>query len=908
MLKPFLKLILILFTTIGFSQVQISGIVKDSIGNPLELANVIAVNQTTKAIESYNITTNKGTYKLNLAKNTTYKLNVSFLGMKTLQSEITTQESPIVKDFVLTTDNTSLEVVELTYKIPLKIKGDTLIYDADSFKNTSDKKLEDVLKRLPGVEVTKNGTIKVEGKEVKTIKVEGKRFFDGSTKLATKNIPAKVLDKIQVLKNQDEIRQLSGVRDNSENVAINIKLKEGKKNFWFGDIETGGGYDERYMVHPNLFYYSPKKSINVISDFNNTGEAPLSASDLSRFSARTNQIHYKSGTNFNVEAGDGPTLSLRDNKAKSIETKFVGANLNFSPNASIDISGLAIYSGTNTNTLDSSFRQYLQTASMSTTPDDELTTNNSYQETDTGIFKLSLDYIPNSKNQLAYKGFARVSNQELNKSFFSSVLQNIDEKNRQKPYKITQGIDYYYTLNDHNIFALESQLLLQKEDPFYNATIEQPNLFLFADNLGLDSNQTVYNINLEELVKTNKLDAKLDYWYVINRKSNINISLGALFSEQKFSSSIFQILDDNSINDLNSSDPNTTNNVTYNFNNVYLGIHYRLKVGAFTFAPGFSLHNYNAKNIQFDTETENVFTKLLPDFNFKVRLKSTENIRFNYRMLTNFADVNKLAEGIVMNSYNVLYQGNGSLSNTLSHNLSLSYTNQINMLSRYRFTTIDAQVQYNKTADAFRNQIASQGVLQVSSPINSNFEDESLTSSLRLTRGLWKLKAEASGVFSYAKFNQIFNSLVSRNETFTQSYNLALKTTFYSFRGENIPNFEVGYNYIINDYMQGVGNTKFFTDRLYTTLDASFLKAFTFKADYSYYNYRNQAKRLNRYSFLNAFLSYQKKDSNWEYKLSATNLLDTKSINNDSTNEFFTSTNQFFVQPRYVIFSLKYNL
>ena len=99
--------------------------------------------------------------------------------------------------------------------------------------------------------------------------VEGKDFFDGDTKLATKNIPADALDKVQVLKNYDEVGQLRNVRSNEDNIAINIKLKEGKKNFWFGEVTAGVGPDERYIAHPKLFYYSPKGSINIITDFNN---------------------------------------------------------------------------------------------------------------------------------------------------------------------------------------------------------------------------------------------------------------------------------------------------------------------------------------------------------------------------------------------------------------------------------------------------------------------------------------------------------------------------------------------------------------------------------------------------------------------------------------------------------------
>ena len=109
--------------------------------------------------------------------------------------------------------------------MPVTIRGDTLIYNADSFKNGTERKLEDVLKKLPGVEINDDGQIEVEGKIVAKVMVEGKEFFDGDSKLATKNIPANAVDKVQVLKTYSEVGQLSGVTNNQDNIAINIKLK-----------------------------------------------------------------------------------------------------------------------------------------------------------------------------------------------------------------------------------------------------------------------------------------------------------------------------------------------------------------------------------------------------------------------------------------------------------------------------------------------------------------------------------------------------------------------------------------------------------------------------------------------------------------------------------------------------------
>jgi len=209
--------------------------VKDSIGQPLELANVIAINQATKTLQSYGITDQLGSYTLSLSKNATYSVQVSYIGMKTFTEEVSTLDSDISKDFVLQTDN-ALEAVELTYEMPVTIKGDTLIYNADAFKNGSERKLEDVLEKLPGVEINEDGQIEVEGNVVNKLMVNGKDFFDGDTKLATKNIPSNAVDKVEVLRNFSEVGQLRRVTNNQDNVAINIKLKEGKENFWFGNV------------------------------------------------------------------------------------------------------------------------------------------------------------------------------------------------------------------------------------------------------------------------------------------------------------------------------------------------------------------------------------------------------------------------------------------------------------------------------------------------------------------------------------------------------------------------------------------------------------------------------------------------------------------------------------------------
>lgn len=898
-MKRIITIALLLVASLSFAQIKVEGVVKDSIGNPLELANVIAINQDTKALDSYGITNDQGRYKLNLKSNSKYNIQVSYIGMKSATEGLQTKNSDIKKDFTLQQDK-SLDAVELTYEMPVSVKGDTLVYNTDSFKRESDKKLEDVLKRLPGVEITEEGKIEVEGKEVSKVMVEGKDFFDGDTKLATKNIPADALDKVQVLKNYDEVGQLRGVRSNEDNIAINIKLKEGKKNFWFGEITAGVGPDERYLVHPKLFYYSPKYSINIITDMNNIGEIPFTRRDYFNFTGGFRGVNRSSGTGFNVSSSDMGFLTMQNNRAKSIDTKFGAANFSYSPKKTWDLSGFAIYSGTRTDMQQNSNRQYIQNEGGEVNINQiEDTQSETHQKSDLGLFKLSSSYKPNANNHFDYDIFGRVSKQSEFQDFYSSVLNDVDEVQEQNPFSINQNVNYYYTLNQKNIFAFEAQHLWQDEDPFYNAALSQKDLFQFSDVLGLEPNQEGYNVAQDKRVKTNKLDAKLDYWYVLNQKSNINFTLGTMFSRQDFNSEIFQILDNGARYELEDAQANVENDVKYNFSDIYLGVHYRLKTGKFTITPGFSVHSYSTKNVQLGTELKDDFFRVLPDLNVRIQLKKSENINLSYSMQTNFTDINQLAEGLVFNNYNSLFQGNRTLENALSHNINLSYFS----FNMFNYTNVFGFVNYSKRMDQVRTNVNPSSIFQVSSPFNSNFADESVTANGRFERTFGKLKASLGGTFNYSKFNQIVNDERSINESFTQSYRARFSTNF-----RNAPNFEVGYNLSINDYEQGAGRSKFYTHSPFANVDVYFLKSFTFKADYSYFNYRNETETINNYSFLDASLAYQKKDSRWEYTIGVTNILDTKSLNQDNSSVGLISTSEYFIQPRYAVLSVKYDL
>jgi len=917
-MKHVITAILLLVVSATFSQVKIEGIVKDSIGNPLELANVIAINQQTSKLKSYGITNDQGRYKLTLEKNTDYKVQVSYIGMKTSDASISTKEADISRDFTLENDN-ALDEIELIYEMPVTVKGDTLIYNADSFNKGTERKLEDVLKNLPGVEINADGQIEVEGKVVSKVMVEGKDFFDGDSKLATKNIPANAVDKVQVLKNHAEVGQLSGVQNNQDNIAINIKLKEGKDAFWFGTVTAGAGVADDnglYLAQPKLFYYSPKYSVNVIGDINNIGELAFTRRDYFNFAGGFNRPSQTSGTNLNLSDNGLDFLSLQNNRAKEINARFGAANFSYSPNDKLDLSGFGIYTGNKIRLQENSNVIYND-------PElgipDESTESNTTQRSDLGMLKLSAKYKPNASNQLDYEILGRMSQETQEQNVFSTVIGGIAQNEETNPFSLNQNLNYYYTLNENNIFAFEATHLLKDEDPFYNALLandptnnaDMPNdpYDDTAEDLGMDQNQFIYDLSQNKRVKSNQLDAKLDYWNVLNNKSNINVTFGTILSNQKFNSDIFQTLDDGSIFNNQPVNYDPENDINYTFTDLYVGLHYQLKAGIFTFTPGLSAHAYSAKNEQFGVEYKDNFFRVLPDFNTRIQFKKSETLTFNYRMQTQFTDVNQLAEGLVLNRYNSFFTGNQELESSLAHNLSLMYFS----FNMFNYTNVFARVNYTKNIDRIRtaSQFQSGSVINVGTPFNSNFADESFSANGRFQRAFGKLRATAQANFSYAKFNQFISTrdnpgelTRSVNENYNQSYTASLRSNY-----REAPNFEVSYTYGIQDNDQGTRRTKFYTNAPKLEFDALIWKAFTLKSSYEYNVLSDETGKINSFDFWDASLAYRKDaDAKWEFEMKATNLLNTKSQSQTNAGSLSVSTNDYYIQPRFVTLRVIYNL
>ena len=887
-------LLLLLLPLHIFSQSSLSGSIKDASGYPIMGANVIAVNNETNILDGFGISNENGYFSINLKNGTEFNIKITFIGFKPVEFN-TTLNSDTVKDFVLEEQSEALDAVEIVYEMPVEIRGDTIVYSADAFNTGTEKKLADVLKNLPGVEVNEDGRIEVEGQEVRKIQIEGKDFFDGDTKLAAQNLPAKAVGKIEVLRNFTEVGQLSGVQNNEDNFAINIRLREGKDKFWFGEILAGTGPDNIHLVAPKIFYYAPKFNFSVLANSNDIGQPPLSRRDFYRFSGGFGNLNSRTGTSINIGSDLAGIGSLNNNRAKSIDSKLTATNFSVNNDKGLEISGFTVHSSTINELEEQIDRTYVATNAV------ENTSEFSLQENDLELYKFSLEYEPSEILQLEYNILFNKSNQYENNDLTSMygrvgnrLEETLDITRSQKPQSLNQEFKLYFTLNEDHIFSFEAQHLDQEENPF-NRAIRDRNPFTRL--IPFSSSQNKYDITQERMVHTGKLEAKLDYYYLLNDVSNINISLGVTDVNQDFNSSFYQILDNGPSLDFNDAIYN--NDVKFDFSDAYVALNYRLRTGIFTFDPGFTLHFYNTKNTQLGSSFERSMSDVRPNLRINLQFKKTESLRFTFRKNTQFTDVNNLAEGYVFNNYNSIFKGNRELESAVVNTYNLNYRS----INQFTFTNIFANASYSKRSNSIQSRANIAGINAIRTSINSVFPRETYSVSGRIDKRFKNFKLNAGTRFNYSDFTNVINDVSVGSNSLTQNYSASIETNF-----RDKPNIELGYKYNINRYDNGTNENKFITESPFAQIDAYFGKGFVFTAEYSFNSYKNETQTLNKFRFLDADLSYNKEGSKWEFGVGVTNLLNDQSINRDSFNQFFSQTRMYVIQPRYILFKLKYDL
>lgn len=868
------------------------GEVRDSLGFPLHYANVLAMDTVKNSIAAFSVTNQEGKFSLSLETGKVYLLKVSFIGFLPLEALITARDNTSAPLSITLKDNAKrLGDIEVVTEMPVLIQGDTITYKADVFAKGNERKLGEVLDELPGFEVDEDGQVKVEGQQVSKLLVDGKEAFGGDTKLMTKNLPANVIDKVQVLKNFNDVAPLGGVNQ-SEDIALNILLKEDKKNIVFGDLTVGAGPEDRYLGHTNGFYYSPKTSLNLIGGGNNIGRLTFTMSDYFRFTGGFGGFASRSGSSVQLTGNNLGFPIAERNNAQELQNETVAFNFNTTPVESWRFSGFVIGSREDNILGSISQRSYV----LQTGDNQEILTSSTNTRSTAGLFKFDARYAPNPSLQIGFGTMARISNSENiadQNSEFQGANNTIRGINSQEPWSIQNQLSAFYAVDDNNVISLEASYEHKLQDPLFDLmTTQRP----FASLINLTDGSPFNILQFRETI-TDKQEAVLNYYYILNKTNHINFKLGNVYTSQSMVSNLSQRT---SQGDVLLNNPATMNDVGYKFEDYYAGLTYKTKMGNLTLTPSLNLHYYRVENTQNGVTEAFDKTLLLPSASARYKISSGHSLSVNYSANAEFTDVQNLAMGLVVRSYNSLFGGNPVLKNSFYHNLGLNYTN----FNMYSFLNIYGGINYSKRFDAVSNIIQFTGLERVNTPINIDIANEVTSGNLSVDKRFDGFSINGSGRVTRSLSNNFIGDIANENVSFQQTYTGTLSTTFFKKL-----NIDIGYEKTFNRYEGNNTINRFENDRPFVNLDIQFWKGFRLDVDYAFNNYQNIGNNVaSAFEILDAELSYRKEKSKWEFKAEGMNLLNTTGVRRDSFSESLISTYEYFIQKRYWIFSVMYDL
>ena len=284
--KTFYLLCALFFSSFLFSQntFTIKGKVVDPTTKlPIESATVYLTSVKDSSVVDYTITNKMGNFAIKVKKSDkALNLKVSFISYQDFVENVTGLTAD--KDFgtieLKDATNQLNEVVVKSEIPPIRIKKDTLEFNASSFKVGADANVEALLKQLPGVEITPEGKITVNGKEVNNILVNGKPFFGKDGKIATQNLPAEIIEKVQVVDTKTKSEEISGDASGSENKTINLTIQEDKNKGFFGKIMGGLGSDKRYESSMLVNYFKGERKISALASSNNINSIGFSMDEI----------------------------------------------------------------------------------------------------------------------------------------------------------------------------------------------------------------------------------------------------------------------------------------------------------------------------------------------------------------------------------------------------------------------------------------------------------------------------------------------------------------------------------------------------------------------------------------------------------------------------------------------------
>jgi hypothetical protein len=885
------------------------------------------------SLVSFTLSDKKGLFEITNLDTGDYILMVSFVGFENFKKNfsVTAQAKTVdLGDLILQKEYKTLTGVEVTNAVPVRVSGDTIAFRADAFKTKPNATTEDLLKKLPGVQVQKDGTISAMGENVQKVLVDGKEFFGNDPKLATKNITADMVDQVQVFDDMSEQAKFTKIDDGSRSKTINIKLKKDKNKGDFGKIMLAGGTNGRYESSLSLNHFRGNQRISLLAATNNTNKQGFSFSDIIASQGGMAQFSRAAGTGGGGFGGGGGggfgggggmmTMGggfggFGGGGSGITTSKSAGLNYNDQWGRKIDFRSSYFFSQSDNLLKQSSFRQtYFPGDSTSDSYTESISRNRNQNHRINARWEYAID----SMNSVLYT--ANLNMQASNglyndtSSTFSNGINDylaITSKTYNKNHR--DGMNYNGELLYRKKFKKTGRTLTLGWRNGYNESESEnnnqsPNTFfkpngsqLLARNQNFESfqdtrsNSNSLSTSYTEPVGPNKL-VELNY----NYSHSLNVSDRSTYDYNGLSGKydLVNVLQTNYFENTNTSNR--------------FGINYRLQEKKYNYQLGFGVQftELGSRSIRAatgkDTTITQNFTNFFPAASFNYSVNRTKNFRFNYRGRTNAPTITQLQDVPDVTNPLQIKTGNPALKQEFNNNLNLSYST-FNMLS-FRFFT--ANINISTTGNKIVNSIDSVNrAITITKPENLDgvYNTSAFTS---VGFPIKKLKGSNVNFTTIINYNRDV-SLVYKVKNFTRRLMLSQAFSF----NYNKDKFDMGisgnlaYNNARYTLEQNL-NTDYFTQTYSADFSYTFKKEFIFSTDFDLLvnsgrtDGFNQSIPMWNASFSKQFL----KNKAAEVKLAVFDLLNQNKSISRNIGDNYLEDNRTNVIRQYFLLSITYNV
>lgn len=743
----------------------LSGKIADDAGEALGGGSVMLLQAADSILQSFAITDAAGGFKFMDVPPGDYVFKAVFLKHKTLVKLVNATGGNANIDLgtlKMTPESANLEGVEITEeRVPVRIKGDTIEYDAKAFTVQPNDAVEELFKKLPGMEVDRDGNIKAQGENVTKILVDGKEFFGDDPKVASKNLPAEAVDKVQVFDKMSDVSEFTGVDDGSRTRTINLTLKDDYKTGYFGNVSGGYGTKNRFEGKANLNRFGEKSQLSFLGQANNTNQQGFSMQDYTSFVGGIGNLMRSSDGGQQLDPGElGLNLSS-DPSIGFFTTGAGGLNGNFTPNKNTQITASYFYNYLQKDIERRLFKEtILDENSFTTTQNGTQEDKNQNhrasiywkQELDT-LTRLSLrvsaklnttaSTVDDSVRTLQSSGF---QNNSLQHYITSSGLQEINPtlnlmhrfRKKGRSTSLTGGFRLNPQDRDVNLLSESSYQLADTSLLLYD-TLRQSQL----QDIGLLS----YNGRISYVEPIGKHHAIEVY---AQHQANINDATKNFFNVDPDAGT--SLLDSSLSTDYRSSYSFERGGLTWRWFNQIMNLNTGLAV---------QYSVLDGEIFTTNTQIRKSFLNVLPSLTMRMKLAKSQNLRLNYNTRVGEPTIAQL-QPVPDNSNPLnITVGNPDLRAEYSHTARLGY----NYFDQFSFLSLFGGLSATYTTNKISQRTSVDSLLrQVTRPVNVD-NDLQISANAAFDTPLRKLKIkvglQGNGTYgrSLVYINDVLNTV-----------------------------------------------------------------------------------------------------------------------------------------------------